>query len=858
MISGRLTVEGAPVLFVDVCLAPKRLENQRLLQGLQLTDNGITKNSKSRDIAEAVYASLLEMDSSNASASSNSSMRDSDDDKHLQECFVLRRGSSVRDFLEVDQPSKPKRKSELDFRTGRKGQTLHSLPPFSKDEHALYGKWRMEAFTHVWSRIETAIKDVLLELDISTFEEIHRWIHNSHYADLRSKLHCSLDDKSTNIMPKSPVVKQLATALLFIRNVEFVDDRSTFGELGSYMKCHNCHVANMTPQEISLKAGLGGCVHSLLRQIVKISPDTPDMEILASWHHEPANRKDPVVIIIEDVERCHSSVLAEFINLLSEWVVQIPVVLVMGMATTVDALRKLLPSSAIQHLHPQRFNLKYPLERLEAVLTAVMIESFCGFYIGHKVAKFLYNFFLRQDGTVTSFLRALKIACMEHFYTEPLSFLCNELVEDKRQEDWENICNALPDAMLKYAAELPSVQFEHKCEDKAIGAKLAAALLDIKIVKQKWSTVLLCLHEAGKYARIRLADLFCEALCPLSPLKSKTSCQEMHNGRACGSDTSGNVDLHSSSYSDLTNGKFIGHAVKKLRDLSLPLLASLLKEWEKLTKGMTEINIEIHRLQSIVGQDLNGDNAEGNFTGVGCNSELMNRLPYNMEGDLDTVSERVAAISQDFSGDITNKPQTSKVSAEKLLARASFYGGSSSERGDLKAVNDMAMKLLERMVRECLRPIESMPFHEIICYKQVNALQSALMGDTRKTVQNDLLNFQSSLQCGCCRGLVGLSSSMHDTSLAYNLAQEHGDVINVHDWYESFGAIVSGTDLNKEYVEKKSSEKKRKAMGGPPQTDKASIQARFSKAITELQIVGLLRMPSKRRPDYIQRIAFGL
>lgn len=794
------------------------------------------------------------MDASNAAASSNSAIRDGDDDKHLQECFVLRRGSSARDSLEADRPSKPRRKPELDLRTERKCHTLHSLPPFSKDEHALYGKWRMEAFTQVWSSIETAIKDVLLELDISTFEEICRWIHNSHSADLRSKLHCSSDDKTTNIMPNSPVVKQLATALLFIRNVEFVDDRSTFGELGSYMKCHNCHVANLTPQEISSKSGLGGCVRSLLKQMVKISPDTPDMEILASWHQEPANRKDPVVIVIEDVERCHSSVLAEFINLLSEWVVQIPVVLVMGMATTVDALRKLLPSSAIQHLHPQRFNLKYPLERLEAVLTAVLVKSFYGFYIGHKVAKFLYSFFLRQDGTVTSFLRALKIASMEHFYSEPLSFLCNELVQDLRREDWENICKEIPDAMLKYAAELPSVQFEHKCEDKAIGKKLAAALLDIKIMKQNWSSVLLCLHEAGKYAKIRLADLFCEALSPLSPLKSKTACQEMLSGRARGTDTLGNADLNNSSYSDLTNGKFIGHAIKKLRDLSLPLLASLLKEWEKLTKGMTEINLEVHRLESIVGRGFNGDNAEGNFIGIGGNCELMSRIPYNIEGDLDRVTE----ISRNFSGDITSMPQTSKIGAEKLLPKTSSYGCSTSERGDLKTVNDMAVKLLERMVRQYLRPIESMPFHEIICYKQVNALQSALMGDTRKMVQNDLINFQSSLQCGCCRGLVGLSSSMHDTSLAYNLAQEHGDVINVHDWYESFGAIVSGTDLNKELVVKKSSEKKRKAMAGPLQTDKASIQARFSKAITELQIVGLLRMPSKRRPDYIQRVAFGL
>jgi len=69
----------------------------------------------------------------------------------------------------------------------------------------------------------------------------------------------------------------------------------------------------------------------------------------------------------------------------------------------------------------------------------------------------------------------------------------------------------------------------------------------------------------------------------------------------------------------------------------------------------------------------------------------MNKLPYNKEIDFDTVSERVAAVSQDLSGEITNKHQISKVSAEKLLARASFYGGSASEREDLKAVNDIAM-----------------------------------------------------------------------------------------------------------------------------------------------------------------------
>lgn len=36
------------------------------------------------------------------------------------------------------------------------------------------------------------------------------------------------------------------------------------------------------------------------------------------------------------------------------------------------------------------------------------------------------------------------------------------------------------------------------------------------------------------------------------------------------------------------------------------------------------------------------------------------------------------------------------------------------------------------------------------------------------------------------------------------------------------------------------------------------FRARFCSAVTELQITGLIRMPSKRRPDYVQRVAFGL
>ncbi|CAM6116393.1 unnamed protein product [Calypogeia fissa] len=62
--------------------------------------------------------------------------------------------------------------------------------------------------------------------------------------------------------------------------------------------------------------------------------------------------------------------------LLSDWIGQIPMVPIMGMATTDEAVRRLLPSNAVVRLRLWRFSLKSPHELFEVVMIAVMIDSF--------------------------------------------------------------------------------------------------------------------------------------------------------------------------------------------------------------------------------------------------------------------------------------------------------------------------------------------------------------------------------------------------------------------------------------------------------------------------------------------------
>lgn len=86
-----------------------------------------------------------------------------------------------------------------------------------------------------------------------------------------------------------------------------------------------------------------------------------------------------------------------------------PIILVFGVATTVDAPRNIFPSHALECLCPSMFMLVSPAERMDAIVESVFIKHCTTFNIGHKVAQFLRNYFINQDGTVTSFIRALKV-----------------------------------------------------------------------------------------------------------------------------------------------------------------------------------------------------------------------------------------------------------------------------------------------------------------------------------------------------------------------------------------------------------------------------------------------------------------
>ncbi|PPD83241.1 hypothetical protein GOBAR_DD19831 [Gossypium barbadense] len=104
------------------------------------------------------------------------------------------------------------------------------------------------------------------------------------------------------------------------------------------------------------------------------------------------------------------------------------------------------------------------------------------------------------------------------------------------------------------------------------------------------------------------------------------------------------------------------------------------------------------------------------------------------------------------------------------------------------------------------------------------SLMNALIGDPRRGIQVDLLEFQKLLCCRCCTSSSNaLLPSMHDTSIMYKLAQEHGDLINLHDWYQSFKSIVLCPN-SKRKPRQSPLPKKRKGIKEAESQSEASIQ----------------------------------
>lgn len=93
-----------------------------------------------------------------------------------------------------------------------------------------------------------------------------------------------------------------------------------------------------------------------------------NIQVLKSWYAEKFDTNGPtLIVVIPDFELFHKDVLTEFIKLLLTINDDIPMVLVLGVATDISILQRTLPSHIVNKLQLCKFQSSPSKQSLEKV-----------------------------------------------------------------------------------------------------------------------------------------------------------------------------------------------------------------------------------------------------------------------------------------------------------------------------------------------------------------------------------------------------------------------------------------------------------------------------------------------------------
>ncbi|KAL9658916.1 hypothetical protein QQ045_028281 [Rhodiola kirilowii] len=298
----------------------------------------------------------------------------------IEPFFVLHKASARKPEKKapVVSSGKTRRKIELSPSKLRHCDDLESGSGDGDNESCLE-RLRIEAFSSLWSKIESTIQDVLRKFNVNVFDDIYRWVCVSFEAIQSCQMAGHIQAHRSYPIINDAASKQIFIGFVLTKNMDFVDDLLTFHDLGVYLKSNGCHVANLSSMDFSVKVGICRCLKSMLRQFLTVSSNAAEISVLASWYKEQGGNSKPMVINVDDMERRSGSVLA------SEWALKLPIILVMGVSTTVDTARKILPSNVLHYFSPSKFLLGSPADKMIEIVEAVLANHSCGFNIGYKV-----------------------------------------------------------------------------------------------------------------------------------------------------------------------------------------------------------------------------------------------------------------------------------------------------------------------------------------------------------------------------------------------------------------------------------------------------------------------------------------
>lgn len=482
------------------------------------------------------------------------------------------------------------------------------------------------------------------------------------------------------------------------------------------------------------------------------------MSMLASWYKSaiekapcsPSKRQkrtgssvqkgDPIVVILEDLEGFKPTVLQDLILICSNYIDQLPLVLILGVSTTVNTVHRLVPQRASSCLAIETFSSIPVTEYLSQVFEKVLLDPSVPFKLGPRVFQLIVDVVLFHDFSLANLLQMLKMCIFEHYHTACASVLCCH------QETLASVVPALSRDEIHAITTVPSYN-RFLAENEVPPEKVSKNILRlVQDLHHHHETSLVLLQVLGEFSKklpgSPLGNHFRELYISFleSPLRETEGFAKLLKLIKVMSVDELQRRLESALLTIETAGRRVaGRGLQMLRD--------------DLASYKTQ-------LDSIAGQKI--EDIEG--------AEVQEAVPL-VWGDLRSRSQ--------FREKLKDLRKTKRLSPFELLRDelAAYFGEAFSE----------------------LCPPSKLPLHEVLYYDDAPSLKQYFVPSPRSVLHSALAKPYTYLKCECCQGVgaAEMSPSLPDLSLSYKLHLESGKLINLYDMMQAFRGVKASTAQKK-------------------------------------------------------------
>nr|CAD7589189.1 unnamed protein product [Timema genevievae] len=450
--------------------------------------------------------------------------------------------------------------------------------------------------------------------------------------------------------------------------------------------------------------------------------------------------KPYLIVVLPDFESFSSSVIQDLILIASGYIMNLPLVFVFGVATTVTAVHRSLPYHVSSKVSIQVFHSQSSTDLLNIVVDKVLLSSDCPFHLGDKTFQLLIDVFLFYDFSVHGFIQGFKFCMLEHFSLGSYTTLCctlahlKENIASLNEDDLESLRSLA--SFRKYVESRPkNEKVPLLTDDKFLTATL------VKLMKQ-FHQYLFNFH-----VMLRCLKSFTATL-PKAPLGKQT--KEFKN---C-----------SQLLSFQSRDELLSRLEQVVSVLSHETNVNLATQVDT-----TELE-EVAERVMLFAVDLQQ---------VGLEPRSPIKSPK--KASLDTGISRLQFKEKLLEMTHTEQP----LSAFENLRK------------------NVLQYLMEEVFPKFLGPPSKLPLHEVMFFDEPSSVKRHVAPSLRSAIHMALNDPHYYLQCECCElsDSSTILPSLPDICVVYKLHLECGRLINLYDWLQAFLTVVSPSETGEEQRE---------------------------------------------------------